>query len=523
MLAEWFTLGMMLASGPAASPPSGTARERPVLVTPPAVHFCSGEYADDVAALLPRSREFEQRQPAYTFCIRSSATYECPFYGADGALRRTRKQAIVHGTGFAYRRQEGGTLLVTNDHVVEWPAVTDADHRVENVPAGCRRVSDKLKIVDNESDEYEQDDTTLTRVVADPQMDIAVVKARVVLPVLPWRIGRSAGLRERNAVSVRGFPLGFFKADSVGKVIAAYDHDDFKEWDHDDFIIDALLSPGNSGSPVFAISCKTGEFELVGIYHAAYSQGSALNVVVAIDQARDLLTTLKRPARPRPPETQVSLDGQSRVRLTDMAKSTLETFFPFGAHPAIVRVRADGAFLFEVLSDDFPFRSQSLLILEDLPPVRADSFGALGRVWAGSRWGLKLYDRSELDGETQGQVLRMLDGLRRDALAAFAYRVAEATANGSKDRFEHVARLERSLRRNATSHRDLSQAADEVAERLGPDGPERAIARAEVLAALVRPSPAADVPATSAVVGIPRSKVMPSPTDGQSPADGGQP
>ena len=49
-------------------------------------------------------------------------------------------------------------------------------------------------------------------------------------------------LRERNVVDVRGFPLGAFKATNLGTVISTYDHDDYKEWDHDDFVIDALLT-----------------------------------------------------------------------------------------------------------------------------------------------------------------------------------------------------------------------------------------------------------------------------------------
>ena len=70
-----------------------------------------------------------------------------------------------------------------------------------------------------------------------------------------------------------GFPLGEFQATNVGKVISAYDHDEQGEWDHDDFVIDALLTSGGSGSPVLAVSCKTGEFELVGIFHARYNGG----------------------------------------------------------------------------------------------------------------------------------------------------------------------------------------------------------------------------------------------------------
>ena len=35
--------------------------------------------------------------------------------------------------------------------------------------------------------------------------------------------------------------------------------------DHVDFVVDALLSEGNSGSPVLAVSCKSRLMELVGV------------------------------------------------------------------------------------------------------------------------------------------------------------------------------------------------------------------------------------------------------------------
>ena len=351
-------LGTSLAAVARAVP--GPATAAPSAANGP---YCSGEYADDFSILDPRARELERQQPSYTFCIRATATFEYPYYTADGSLRRTRVQARAHGTGFAYRQQDGGTLLLTNTHVAEWPTATDADHKVDDVPPGCRKVTDALKIVDNEADDYERDDIPLSRVVSDPQLDVSVLKAAgQSLPLIPWRVGRSAALRERNVVNVRGFPLGAFRADNVGKVISPFDHDGQGDWDHDDFVVDALLSPGNSGSPVLAVSCKTGQPELVGIYHATYSRGTALNVVVGIDQARDLMTTLKRTPRARaaaaPP-----LDAQARAALAAAASASPEPWFPFGAHPAKLRVRSDGALLFEVFPLDFPERTAPLLVV----------------------------------------------------------------------------------------------------------------------------------------------------------------
>ncbi|GEJ57113.1 S1 family peptidase [Anaeromyxobacter diazotrophicus] len=464
--------GLALVLALAAVPPAWAAARSRVKApaarppTAPAGPYCSGEYADDLAALSAKAREFEQQQRPYTYCIRSTAVYECPSYAPDGSLRRTRRKVAAHGTGFGYRQQAGETLLVTNDHVAEWPAVTSEEHPVEDVPSGCKRVSDALRIVENESDAYERDDVPLARVVADPALDVAVLKAKGALPVVPWKIGHSAALRERNAVDVRGFPLGVLRANNVGKVVSAYDHDEEKDWDHDDFVVDALLSPGNSGSPVFAISCRTGEFELVGVYHAGYAKGAALNVVVGVDQLRDLLTTLKRAKPAARTDPAAALDPGERAALLASARGADEPFFPFGGLVAAVRARGDGALLFELMAKDFPVQGGPALVLEDLPA--AGSFGQLGRVWAGNRQGLRLVDHAALDGEGQALAAKLLDALRRDALLAARHRAAARHGMASRERFHEVTRLERSLRRSAGSRQDLAQASVDMAERLCP-------------------------------------------------------
>lgn len=458
---------LLVAAVPASGEvtPDGSAAGAPPLAQP-AIEgtprtSCTGEYADDLAALSARAREFEQQQKPYTFCIRTSAVYECPSYGADRAIRKSRRTVVAHGTGFAYRRDGNDTLLVTNDHVAEWPAVTDDDHVVGDVPKGCRRVSDKLRIVDDEGDTYVGDDIPLARVATDPQLDLAILCSRTPLPVMPWKIGRSATLRERNVVDVRGFPLGVLRANNVGKVVSAYDHDDAQDWDHDDFVVDALLSPGNSGSPVLAVSCRTGEFELVGVFHAGYERGSALNVVVAIDQARDLMLGLKRSPRPRT-DVQVALDATARARLVASAGATPDPYFAFGTGVAAARTRDDGALVFELMSPEFPIRTTPALALEDLPADGA-GFGELGRTWVGSRRGLHLLDRASLDAEAQSQLVRLLEALRRDALAAFTYRDEAHARIASRQRLDGLERLERSVRKAAAARSDLVQAVLDLA------------------------------------------------------------
>lgn len=467
-------IGIMLVCGVSAAVPAWAA-------SPAAAPYCAGEYADDRAALSVRAREFDQTQPRYTYCIRTTAIYECPYYSQDGNLHRTRKKTVAHGTAFGYRQQNGETLLLTNQHVAEWPAVTDDDHDVEDVPAGCKRVSDSLRVVDNESDEYERDDIPLQRVVADPQLDVAVLKARVLMPIMPWKVGHSAGLRERNVVDVRGFPLGAFKATNTGKVVSAYDHDDTKDWDHDDFVVDALLSPGNSGSPVLAISCRTGELELVGIYHAGYVRGSALNVVVGIDQVRDLMTTFRR--TPRHGDGPQALDAAARAVLTTAAQGAIEPYFPLGNLTAAVRVRGDGALVFEVLGKDFPFDNHAIAVVEDLPPLPGEPFGTVGRVCLGNRRGLKPFARAELDAEAQALVQKLVEALRRDGLQTFMWHAADHRPATSREHFQQTERLARGVRKTASTHKELSLAVGDLAERLGPKDGEAVVRLADVLTA----------------------------------------
>ena len=485
------------ASGEA---PAGSAEPRssppPATVADPVEAYCAGEYADDLAALSPKARAFELAQPQYTFCIRTSAIYECPFYGTDGTLRRKRRSVTAHGTGFVIRRDGTDSLVVTNEHVAEWPGVTDEDHRVEGVPEGCKRVSDSLRIVDDEADTYERDDIPLTRVVVDPQLDVAVLRTHAPLPALPWKIGHSSALRERNAVDVRGFPLGIIRTTNVGKVTSAYQHDHDRDWDHDDFVVDALLSAGNSGSPVFAVSCRTRELELVGIFHAGYND-SALNVVIGIDQVRPLLDTLKR--SPRHPADPSLLDSSARQRIVASLARSVEPDYPFGVAVASVRARGDGALVFEVLPRQFPVRTQPVLVLEDVPASVPAEFGRLGRIWVGDGRSLRRVDRVELDSETLAALDRVLDGLRRDADLVARLRIAEASASSTREQFDEAGRRESAVARIRASRADASQWALEFAERLSSSERELGATLFDAL----------EVPSVSAVASAPAAPAVP--------------
>src|SRR5688572_25984537 len=99
----------------------GLPDKQPPIPASQGTAYCRGEYADNILALAPGVREIEEAP--YSYCVRSTATYECLSYGPDGNVRRQRSTTVTHGTAFGYRHQGGGTLLLTNNHVAEWPLV----------------------------------------------------------------------------------------------------------------------------------------------------------------------------------------------------------------------------------------------------------------------------------------------------------------------------------------------------------------------------------------------------------------
>jgi len=487
----------------AADPPPGDSR----------AGFCPGAYADDFASLSPPARDFDGHpEAAFSYCTRNTAVYECLSYGPDGAVKRSRKKVALHGTAFAFKHQGADALLLTNDHVASWPLVTDTQHRVDDVPSGCKKVSESLTLVDDEHDSYGRDDIAVTRIATDPELDVAILKAHADLHVMPWKVGHSSALRERNLVEVRGFPLGAFRATNLGKVISVSDHDEYGDWDHEDFVVDALLSGGNSGSPVLAVSCATGEYELVGIFHAGYTAGSALNVVIGIDQVRDMMNTLKRSPRNHARDP-IALDAGTRAAVQAALASGGDIYFPVGSQIALVRSAPCGRLLFAVLPKDFPTTTEPVLVLEDLPAASAGVFGEVGRVWFGSPRGLKAYDRANLDPDAGTLTTRLLEALRADVAGHLAYRAVRDQTASSRQSDDRTHRLATELTRVAASRTDLLQATLEMAERLAPQATEPSGRFASLLAPGA-PSPGAPSPGAAiacAAAGAPQPPPRPTP------------
>ena len=432
--------------------------------------MCEGEYADSLQVQSLRSRDLEQGpRSQYSYLIRSSAKYECPFFGPDGKLRRRRVQASELGSAFAYEVSGGDTYLMTNEHVAVWPDVTDALHRIEGVADGCKRVEDKLRIVRDERDDFDPGQIVLTRVAVDPLLDAAILKAGQRLTVMPYKVGKSAGLRQGNAVIVRGFPLGVMQAVSGGKVVNPYDRDQEQGWDHVDFVIDALLSEGNSGSPVLAASCRSRELELVGVYHAGYKGHGALNVVVGIDQLAEFMRKKRRIPRAITAEGSPGAPGLvERGRIKDaLAAGTLPLFDLGGL---VVRVEtSEGVLLYHLYGKQFPLDDRRIAVIEDLPKTAA--FGELGRLWVLGPTGWREWPPSALGVDERDLLGRVGDTIRLQVLHTLDYRHALANP-GSADERRRGREVSRTITRDAPLARDLATSLLETADRLSSAGRE---------------------------------------------------
>ena len=403
------------AKAAAKRPPPAAPRPPDPQLSP----FCSGDYADFLTSMSRDTRSLEASLDAgYTYCIRAVATYERVYYGKGGKLRRSYVRHVRHGTGFAYKAKDGEWFVATNEHVAQHPLVTEADGDVEGVPAGSRKIRETIRIVKNEGDDDESSQVPLTKIVADEALDVAVLKTRHPLKVMPYRIGRSAALRVGNAVLVRGYPLAVFAASNTGRVISTGQPDHERSWNHEDFAIDAPLNAGNSGSPVFAVSCKTGQLELVGIYHAGYKDAQALNVVVAVDQLRGFLETLQ------PSRRDVAHDTLDRRSLLSRLRSAPAPFLmPFADR--VVRVDVQGEVVrFGLLDAEFPLTNSVQAALVD----RDGDFAEPTALVLPPRFGEREIPWSAVDATLRDPGQRLYDAMWKQLAAVLTFREAEAKA-----------------------------------------------------------------------------------------------
>jgi serine protease Do len=468
----------------------GKAKLPPAAAQPAIPPLCNGDYADALPVAKANAILDSARDP-FVFAIRNTATYEHVYYGHDGKLRRAYLRSVVHGTGFSYRVVNGETQIVTNEHVASQPDVTDDDHNVDGVPKGSKKVREQLKIVRDENDDYEPGHVPLIKVLSDPAADIAVLKAKKQLGVMPYRIGRSGALRPGNLVQVRGFPLGAFAALNTGKVLNPMTLDSERAWNHADFVVDALLNSGNSGSPVFAISCRTAEPELVGVYHAGYTDAAALNAVVAIDQLRDELDTLKVPKRdPAGVHNDITAADRDRLVQQLFAEPTRSLTFPFAGRAVVATLVDPQTLRFSVLDDDYPLVLQESMALID---HNHNGFGTLDAIDVPVDGAPTEAPAQALDQDVREHFDRLYDSLWRQVLGVVDYRARLSRGRGSADAFADAQAARQRLRKRASEQKEILNICAFEADRANFGA-----ARVPVVAA-----PPASSPAPAAAVSVP--------------------
>jgi hypothetical protein len=170
------------------------------------------------------------------------------------------------------------------------------------------------------------------------------------------------------------------------------------------------------------------------------------------------------------------------MRVVNGSKNSLAPFFPFGNMTAAVRLRNDGALVYELLNKGFPTRVYPVLVMEDLPSSNDDIFGIMGRIWIGNRQGLKHYKWSDLDADDQEQFDRLLDAMRAESLATFDMRDADRDAETSREKFDLSKRLERALQKASAGYADLASNTVEFAEKRGPQPGEMPVDMRSILA-----------------------------------------
>ena len=424
---------------------------------------CAGEYADTLQPQFSKGHDPGPTAHAeYTYLVRNTARYECPYYGTDGKLRKRSVDAREDGTAFAYEVAGDETYLLTNEHVAVWPEVTDSRYKVTGVADGCKRVESKLRIVHDEQSDEEIGQIPIKLVAFDPRLDAAILKASRRLTIMPYSIGRSQALRQGNAVEVRGFPLGLLHAVNTGKVVNPYDLDVEQGWDHVDFVIDALLSEGNSGSPVLALSCKTGRLELVGLYHAGYKEASALNVVVGIDQLREFMNKKRR--IPRATSDGTSPGVAERRRLEERLSGGSLPMFAFGGLTVLTE-RAPDRLRYHFYGRGFPVDDRRLAIVEDRPS--ANHFGEITRLYARGDGGWRDLTLATLGEDERDLVVRVTDALRLHMWRVLEHRRLLATGTTADDR-RRTREIAKSLERQALPERELGANLLDLIERLAP-------------------------------------------------------
>jgi len=242
----------------------------------------------------PRSSTRRSGQP-FVFAIRSTATYEHVYYGRDGTAARAYLRSVVHRTAFAYRIVNGENAAGDKRARRQPADVTDDEHAVEGVPTGRRRCASSSRSCGTRLTTTSRDTSARQGAVGHAGGHRRPQDGKR-LPVMPYR-SADQPLYVPKPVQVRGFPLGAFAAVNTGQGAHPMTHDSERGLEPRRLHDRCAARVGEQRQPVFAVSCRTAEPELCGSLPRRIYDAAALNAVVATNQLRDELDTLKVPKR----------------------------------------------------------------------------------------------------------------------------------------------------------------------------------------------------------------------------------
>jgi hypothetical protein len=234
---------------------------------------------------------------------------------------------------------------------------------------------------------------------------------------------------------------------------------------------------------VLALSCKRAELELVGIYHAGYKGHSALNVVVGIDQIREMMLKKKRIARAAPEGSPV-VGAEARKRLRDGLAGGALPLFEFGGMHVLVGSTGE-TLHYHVYGRDFPTDDRRVAVLEDR--AAATGFGELSRIWVRGETGMHVWAASELGVDERDLLIRLGEALRQQMQWVLTYRRSLAAQSLPEERKRGRDTL-RTIDRQAIAARELTANLVDLVERLAPSRENPAVASASTDAG-VPPSP----------------------------------
>ena len=359
-----------------------------------------------------RARDMEQGpRSQYSYLVRSSAKYECPFFGPDGKLRRRRVQASELGTAFAYEAVGNDTYLLTNEHVAVWPEVTDGLHRIEGVPEGCKRVEDKLRIVRDERDDFEPGQIALParggRPAAgrgdpegEPEADRVALQDRQERRAAPGERGRRARLpagRDAGGVQRQGRqPLRSRSGTGLGprrlrRRRAA--------------VRGKLRQPGD-GRVVPLARAGAGRRlprRLQGPQRAERRRRHRSAHRVHAQEAA-------RPARAGVGGI-AGRAGSRRARRASRRRCRAGTLPLFDFGGIVVRAEPiDSALLYHLYGRQFPLDDRRIVVIEDL--AKSGAFGEMGRLWVLGPTGWREWPPGALGTDERELLGRVVDSIR---------------------------------------------------------------------------------------------------------------